>query len=196
MFNYIELHLYQCVNRRNYYWFKCTACKYVGLAQRHNIARKRAHCDCKTNSVKGFRTYPEYAVWASMKDRCTRKNNSHYRYYGAKGITVCDKWQNFLGFWEDMGPRPTDEHSIDRIDVNKGYYKENCRWATQEEQLYNRTNTVRVEYRGLIKTLKEWSIEWGIAADTLKRRMYRKGTISPPPRNWVHPKDQNLQGAL
>jgi hypothetical protein len=72
-----------------------------------------------------------------MLQRCTNPKRDYYHHYGGRGITVCDRWKIFTNFLEDMGARPTGT-SLDRIDPNKGYYKENCRWATSAEQSSNR----------------------------------------------------------
>ncbi len=83
---------------------------------------------------------PTYVAWARMKDRCLNTNDASYNYYGGRGITVCEKWLKFEGFLEDMGIRPerVDVLSLERIDNNKGYYKENCKWASKKEQSLNR----------------------------------------------------------
>lgn len=78
-----------------------------------------------------------YKSWSSMKERCFNKNHKNYRYYGGRGITVCDRWKTFSNFYEDMGERP-EETSIDRIDPNLGYFKENCQWATRSQQNKNK----------------------------------------------------------
>jgi len=83
----------------------------------------------------------EYYVWAGMIQRCTNPNNPMYKNYGGRGITVCGRWRNsFKAFYEDMGPRPGPKYSTERINNNRGYYKENCNWATCEKQNQNRRN--------------------------------------------------------
>lgn len=80
----------------------------------------------------------EYMIWTNMLTRCYNENNNHYVNYGARGIKVCDRWKNdFSCFIEDMGLRPSKEHSIDRIDCNGDYTPENCRWADAYVQSRN-----------------------------------------------------------
>jgi hypothetical protein len=83
-------------------------------------------------------TSPTYNTWRGMKLRCYNKNREDYKHYGGRGIEVCERWRSsFVAFLEDMGPRPPGM-TLDRIDVNKGYCKDNCRWATKAEQERNK----------------------------------------------------------
>lgn len=82
--------------------------------------------------------YPsEYSSWHHLRDRCFNPSNPAYKDYGARGITVDSSWDTFERFFADMGPKPSPKHSIDRINNDMGYRKDNCRWATPSEQFYN-----------------------------------------------------------
>ena len=89
-------------------------------------------------NTRGRRFSPTYVVWTAIKMRCLRASSPTYKDYGARGITVCDRWRDsFEAFLADMGERPSRKHSIDRINNSKGYEPGNCRWATQAEQVRN-----------------------------------------------------------
>jgi hypothetical protein len=100
-----------------------------------------------------------YATWVGMRSRCDLKSQPNWEKYGGTGITVCEKWQTFEGFLEDMGKRPEGK-TLDRLDPTKGYFKENCRWATGTEQNFNarlRCNNTS-GYKGVSwkKQIKRW----------------------------------------
>lgn len=81
----------------------------------------------------------EYRIWSGIKTRCLNPNSDAYKNYGARGITICDRWKNsFINFYEDMGDRPFPEAQIDREENDKGYYKDNCRWVTAKVNANNR----------------------------------------------------------
>lgn len=85
-----------------------------------------------------FRT-PEYKAWAAMIQRCSNPKDNRYYTHGGRGIKVCDEWLNsFENFYEDMGDRPSDKHSLDRIDNDGNYEPTNCKWSTQSEQNFNK----------------------------------------------------------
>lgn len=109
-----------------------------------------------------------------MTHRCGNPKNDQFKLYGARGISVCDRWRNFENFFSDMGYRPTSAaHSIDRIDNDGNYEPGNCRWATRVEQANNRKTTVRVAVDGGTKTLRTWACELGIKQAELWRYIYR-----------------------
>lgn len=115
----------------------------------------------------------EYVTWLSMKHRCNNINNKSYCHYGGRGITVCDEWNNnFPKFLEDMGEKPSKEHSIERIDVNKGYCKENCKWILKTEQPKNTRTTILFEYNGEKMGLPDWCKKLNLNYSMMRHRIY------------------------
>ena len=99
-------------------------------------SRKRPY---KNGHKSGGVSSPEYMCWCNMKLRCSNKHNPMYKYYGGRGISVCERWRNsFKNFLADMGLKPSPELSIDRIDNDGNYEPGNCRWTTAKEQIRNR----------------------------------------------------------
>lgn len=113
-----------------------------------------------------------WQTWMGMKARCLNSNSPFYRHYGGRGITVCERWMRFENFQEDMMEGYSDNLTIDRIDVNKGYSKENCRWATKQEQARNTTRNIDIEYNGVTKRIYEWAEDLGIPYQTLYNRIF------------------------
>lgn len=117
----------------------------------------------------------EHSIWQSMIDRCYNKNANKYKNYGKRGISVCERWlEDFENFYEDMGVRP-DGLTLDRIDVNGNYCKENCRWATNDIQKDNRQNTIRITHNGETLTLSQWARKLGVRRELLYHRIVLNG---------------------
>lgn len=89
-----------------------------------------------SNITHGLRNTPEYSIWTNMKSRCLNKNIGDYRYYGGRGITICDRWLKFENFFEDMGKRPAGL-TLERVNNTKGYFPSNCIWASRTVQARN-----------------------------------------------------------
>lgn len=121
----------------------------------------------------------EYNTWRSVKGRCNNPNHTKYYHYGARGIKMSSEWMNsFEQFLSDMGKRPSDGHSIDRIDTLGNYEASNCRWVTKEEQMRNRgVFNRRYTYKGVEKCMAEWVKECGIPAMEFNRRLVKGWSI-------------------
>jgi len=120
----------------------------------------------------------QYKTWRGILERCQNINHAQYNEYGGRGIIVCEKWQTFEGFWEDMQEGYQDNLTIDRKDNNKGYYKENCRWATKKQQANNRRNSIYLTYQGETKTVSEWAETLGLTQNTIRLRLKRYSDIN------------------
>lgn len=126
---------------------------------------------CKTVNIKhGASDTSIYNIWIGMIRRCSDKNNPAYKNYGARGITVCERWKSFENFLNDMGHRPSGM-SIDRINNDHGYSKENCRWATPKQQSLNSRRNRFIEFSGEKKTICQWAEITGLSHATLHRRI-------------------------
>lgn len=127
------------------------------------------------NTTHGMTFTSEFSCWTAIISRCTNPKNSHFKYYGGRGIAVCQRWlDSFENFFEDMGPNPSPKHTIDRKDNDGPYCKENCRWATRKEQGQNKRNNVKITFRGKTQCASAWSMELGISRKTVVRR-HRNG---------------------
>lgn len=118
---------------------------------------------------KKRRDDPTYISWSHMMARCFNHKLDKYKYYGGRGITVCDRWKDFRLFVLDMGERPKGT-SLDRKDPNGNYEPSNCRWITHLEQCSNRRSNVLIEWQSQTRTLKQWAEHIGIPYKTLWMR--------------------------
>lgn len=129
---------------------------------RQGIARRKNH---------GLSQSAEHVIWASMMQRCLDERSKSYERYGGRGIKVCDRWLMFDNFLADMGPRPSSEYSIDRINNDGDYEPGNCRWATRMEQACNTRRNRILEFNGESLTLAEWERRLGSKKNVLARRL-------------------------
>lgn len=139
------------------------------------LHREAARDQGAKSATHGLTETRLYRVWGNMKTRCYNKRNRNYARWGARGITVCDEWRSdFQAFYDwAMANGYEDGLTIDRIDNDKGYTPDNCRWATPEQQANNTRRVRLIEFRGESHSLHEWSRILGIRAETLFYRLKR-----------------------
>lgn len=139
-----------------------------GCLQREVVARIGA-----ASTTHGLSTSPTYRIWNAMKQRCANPNDSYYHLYGAIGVVVCERWQNsFQAFVDDMGERPSTNHSIDRYpDRNGPYSPDNCRWATARQQQRNRRNNIVLTIGDESKCVAEWAEHVGVRVGMIWDRL-------------------------
>jgi len=169
-------------------WLCVCDCGGLITASGHNLSKALSNpektsgtrsCGClmgKGGLKHGMSASKDYNAWSNIVQRCLNENCTNYSCYGGRGITVCDEWLTFEGFYKDMGERP-EGMTIDRIDNDKGYYKENCKWATKETQANNRRSNVILEYNDKTMTIAQWAREIGITKGALKSRIERGWTV-------------------
>ncbi len=137
------------------------------------------------NTTHGKSKSKEFKIWQGVISRCELKKATGYNRYGGAGIEVCPEWRrSFEAFLSDMGPAPTRDHSLDRIDNTKGYSKENCRWATWKQQSYNSKRTRLITLEGVTANLSDWGRASGVNSvigDRLKRGWAVERAILTPP---------------
>lgn len=115
---------------------------------------------------------PIYKVWVGVRERCGDPRHPQYKNYGARGITVCERWFNsFENFFADMGATYRRGLSLDRANNNEGYCKENCRWVTMTVQARNKRNNHLLTVNGQTKCIGEWAKIYGIGPDTIRVRL-------------------------
>lgn len=118
------------------------------------------------------KTTPEYRAWVGIKKRCYNKKNHKYYRYGARGIIVCERWRNsFLSFLGDVGFRPSNKHSIGRMDNNGNYEPNNVEWQLPIQQMNNKSNNHFIVFNNQKKTIAQWSREFNINAPTIRHRI-------------------------
>jgi len=165
---------------RQRFWKCRCACdreRFVGAKELH--AGKSSGClRCRAGSrTHGLRDRPEYSVWRGMRRRCEDPRVPGYKNYGARGITTCDRWNNFALFLSDMGSRPSLAHTLERIDNNAGYKPGNVKWATMREQSRNRRSNRFLTYQNETLIIADWATKGNMSTAKLWDRLSRGWTI-------------------
>jgi hypothetical protein len=160
--------LYECL-------CKCGTVRNVAIGDLKRGSVKSCGCWMfDVGKAHGFSGTREHRIWKAIKTRCSNPNQPSYKNYGGRGITVHEKYVNdFMAFYNDIGPMPSNQHSVDRIDGNKGYEPGNIRWATKREQANNTRNNHVVEYQGRKLTLAQWGDIAVVDARNIAARLKR-----------------------
>lgn len=153
------------------------------LALRSSAGGSRS-CGCllvdratRHGNSRGKQPTPEYSAWIAAKKRCSNPRNASYKDYGARGIRMCLPWAaSFETFLRDMGPRPSAEHSLDRIDPDEDYEPGNCRWASRIVQARNKRNVRWYAFEGELLVLADLAARLGITRDQA-RALERRGRL-------------------
>jgi hypothetical protein len=141
------------------------------------LSGKSRSCGC-TSRKHGMRKRPEYYIWQGLRRRCLTRSAKDYYRYGGKGIVVCKRWNSFVAFLDDMGPRPSPGYTIDRKDGSKGYSPGNCRWATAKEQNRNKPNNHLLTFRGETHCIAEWAEILGWLPSAIALRLRRGWSVN------------------
>lgn len=163
-------------NKGNKTAWKCVCdCGNITISRTSDLALgKSQSCGCvrlQKTTKHGLVKSIAYKRWQSMLGRCFQPSTFQFAQYGGRGITCDVSWKIFTNFHNDMGEPPTPKHTLDRINPNKNYFKENCRWATRKEQANNRRNNRILEYKGENKTVSEWANVLNMDEELIRGRL-------------------------
>ena len=172
-------------NGRKHFVCRCSCGNVKNVTASQLVSGGTKSCGCLNNEMRkatastrtlkhGMSRTTEYNSWAEMVRRCSDINCINFKYYGGRGITVCDRWMtSFENFIADMGLKPSQSHSIDRIDNDFGYSPDNCRWATRAEQAANRRSTKQYYFGNEKLTILEISSKIGVKPFTIRSRLLK-----------------------
>jgi len=171
----------------------CECGKTISIIGSNLVSGNSKSCGCykseklaKTHMEHGMTGTPTYRCWREMLRRCNDSRRFQYKNYGERGIAVCESRGDFKNFISDMGERPTALHSLDRIDNDRGYYKENCRWASNQQQNNNTRRNRRIDFLGRDMTFAEWGRALNLPKGIIGQRINRlgwdpiKALLTPP----------------
>lgn len=140
-------------------------------------------CGCLHGERHGMKGTRPYTIWLNMRDRCNRPKSTIFKHYGARGIKVCDSWQNsFINFWKDMEFGYSENLSIDRINNNKGYSPENCKWSTRKEQNRNQRTNVTHKKECAVEASERLGGHKNLVADRLHKGWSKERAFTTPVR--------------
>jgi hypothetical protein len=181
----VEFRPFPCGKKHPFRVCQCDCGTVQWVNQYNLLSGKTESCGClqaeitekrslKHGNARRKKTTRAYRIWNGMIKRCSNSKMPSYKNYGGRGITVCNRWlDSFENFLVDMG-EPTADLTLDRLDNDGSYCKENCAWRTPIDQARNRRNTIRWTFNGLTLTLSEWAEKVGISQKSLDAR-YRRG---------------------
>jgi hypothetical protein len=150
---------------------RCKCGKECAVRSNHLLSGASDGCVSCSHRAHGMSKKPEYNSWCLMRQRCANpKHRSRHR-YGGRGIQVCARWASFEAFYEDMGPKPSQHHSIERKDNDGDYEPENCIWATRKQQQRNKSGNRMLTFNGETRCVSEWAELVGIHHNTLRSRL-------------------------
>jgi len=179
-----------------YYACVCTCGVTKEVFISHLVGGKIISCGCyhkevvsaqarKRNTTHKMYGTRAYITWNSMINRCGNENSPNYKNYGARGITVCNSWNDFNQFYKDMGDPPAGL-SLERVDNEKHYSKDNCIWATRSQQANNKRTSIKITYNGKTQTVSNWchelNIKRGYVYDRIAAGWDRIKALTTPPR--------------
>jgi hypothetical protein len=149
--------------KKNYGLFVCD-CGNLSVVNRACVTRgNTGSCGCLRREMMREKSTSHgkcgtkvYRTWKAMRNRCLDESSARYSNYGGRGITICERWSLFENFYEDMGDPPSPDHSLDRIDNNGPYCKDNCRWATRDQQANNKQATRLITHEGQTMSMAQW----------------------------------------
>ena len=173
--------LQQTSDRKHYWVCKCS-CGTIRLVKHYDLIYGTSYsCGCARTKPKPpkvphprfhhMTNTPVWNIWRGMIQRCRDKNQANYKNYGAKGITVCERWTNFKNFFTDMGSSWSEGLEIERKNGLLGYSPKNCIWATRREQMNNMSRNVILNHNGEKRTVSEWARLTGIRPGTINARI-------------------------
>lgn len=161
------------INYFNFFHCVCNCGKEVVMRGDGIISGRILSCGCGRRKSNAKYKHPLYFTWSAMFFRCENPISPTFKNYGGKGVSICKRWKGEMGFWnfiKDMGPKPNDKYSIDRINNDGNYEPSNCRWATNSQQRSNTSRNVFISINGEKKTVTEWSIIFGIPRGIIYKR--------------------------